>query len=181
MAGLSINTPMRRIKAVQQQRPQMTVKREYPSLDVDMQSLRDNIGLKSVGTLVKESASQAYAKVQQGIKNIENNGDAIAALPQQGNPIAEISRSAMLRVKQAPTSGGAVDPTVPIKSNPGSLRIDWSVQDIAISWDNYQSPIITVEPKPSVDIALAQKPHLEFRVVEQSFPPETGRTIDQAV
>lgn len=181
MARLSINAPVRRIKAVQQQRAQMTVDREYPSLEVDMQSLRNNIGLKSVGTLVQESASQAYEQVRQGIKNIENNGDYIATLPRRGNPIAEIARSTMLRVKQASTTGGVSDPTVAVKSDPGSLSIDWSLQDISITWDDYQTPIITIEPKPSIEVVLAQEPHLEFRVVEQSYPPETGRTIDQAV
>lgn len=181
MARLSINAPVRRIKAVQQQRVQMTVSREYPSLEVNMESLRNNIGLKSVGTLVQESAAQAVSQAQQGIKNIENNGDFVSALPRRGNPIADIARSTMLRTKQAAPSGRASDPTVSVKSNPGSLSIDWSLQDISISWDDYQSPIITVEPKPSVDVMLVQEPHLEFKVVEQSYPPETGRTIDEAV
>lgn len=181
MAQLSINAPMRTIKTVQQQRAQMKVNREYPTLQVDMESLRNNIGLKSVGTLVRENASQAQAQVRQGIKDIENNGDYVATFPRSGNPIAEVSRRAMHRVKQSPPAGSAVDPTVPIQSNPGSLSIDWSLQDMSITWDDYQNPIITFEPKPSVDFVLAQEPQLEFKVVEQSYPAETGRTIDKAV
>ncbi len=181
LARISINAPTRRIKAVQQQRAQMTVDREFPSLEVDMQSLRNNIGLKSVGTLVRESAVKAAQHVKQAIKDIENNGDYIAALPRSGNPFAQISRSALVSVKQPPAPRGISDPTVSVKSNTGSLSIDWSMQDISIKWDDYQNPIITIETKPSVEFALAQEPHLEFRVVEQSFPPETGRTIDQAV
>lgn len=181
LARLSIDAPVRRIKDVQQQRAQMKINREGPSLEVDMQSLRNNIGLKSVATLARESASQAAAQIRQGIKNIENNGDYVAAMPHRGNPIGTISRSALLQVKQPPPPRGASDPTVSVKSNPGSLSIDWSVQDISITWDDYQAPIITIEPKPSVEVVLAQEPYLEFKVVEQSFPPETGRTIDEEI
>lgn len=181
LAQLSINAPMRRIKAIQQQRAQMTVKREDPSLEIDMTSFRNNNGLKSVATLARESASQATAKVKQSIKNIENNGDRVAAQPRNGNPIAQIARSALVSIKQPAPPRGASDPTVSVMSEPGSLNIDWSVQDMSITWDDYQNPVISIEPKPSVEILLAQKPTLEFKVVEQAFPPETGRTIDKEV
>jgi hypothetical protein len=68
-----------------------------------------------------------------------------------------------------------------MKSDPGSLSIDCSMHDISITWDDYQAPVITIEPKPSVDIVLVQEPHLAFRVVENTYPPESGRTIDKEV
>jgi hypothetical protein len=181
LARLSINAPMRRIKAVQQQYAKMTVKREDPSLEVDMESLRNNIGLQNAGTLTREFVSQSKTQVRQAIKNFENNGDYVAALPRRGNPIAAIARTAMLRTKTVSTSGSAPDPTVRISSNPGSLSIDWSMQDLSITWDDYQTPIITFDPKHSVDVILVQEPRLEFRVVEQSYPPESGRRIDEEV
>lgn len=181
LARLSINAPMRGIQTVQQQYAKMTVRRENPNLEIDMESLFNNIGLQRAGTLTREMRSQSYAQVRQAIKNIENNGDYVAALPSQGNPIAAIARTAMLRTKSVSTSGSAPDPTVHISSNPGSLSIDWSTQDLSITWDDYQAPIITFDPKHSVDVILVQKPHLEFKVIEQSFPPESGRRIDQEV
>jgi hypothetical protein len=181
LARLNINAPMRRIKAVQQQRAQMTVKREDPSLKVNMESLRNNTGLKSLGTLRREFSSQALAQAKEGIKTIENNGDFIAAQPRQGNPIAQLARNAIVRAKPTPPPRGASDPTVSVTGNPGSLSIDWSVQDVSITWDDYQAPLITIEPKPSVDVVLVQEPQLTFRVVEHTFPPESGRTIDKEV
>jgi hypothetical protein len=181
MARLSISMPIRRIKAVQQHRAQMTVSRKNPSLEVDMESLRNNIGLKSIGTLTREIAAQSFAQARQGTKNIENNGDYVAALPHEGNPIAQISRTAMLRTKTVSAPAKAADPTVSIKGNPGSIKINWSLQDVSIIWDEYQTPIITVDPKPSVNIVMAQEPRLEFKVVEHSYPPESGRTVNEEI
>jgi hypothetical protein len=179
LARLSIDAPIRGIKAVQQRRAQMTVNRENPSLEIDMVNLRNNIGLKSVRTLTQETASQSLAHARQAIKNIENNGDYVAQLPRTGNPIAQISRSKLVRSIPAPTPRGVSDPTVSVKSDPGSLSIDWSMQDLSITWDDFQTPTITIEPKPSIDVVLVQEPRLEFKVVEHSFPPESGRTIDK--
>ncbi len=182
MARLSVHAPIRRIKTIHGQHPQMTVSRENPKIEVDMESLRNNIGLKSSATLVRDQAAKARAQSTQGIKDIENAGDAMAAIPHSGNPVAAIALAKITRM--APNlqgSGRAVDPTVDIKGHKGALSIDWSIQDISISWEEYQQPVITVDPKPSVEITLAQPGHIKFIVVEQSFPPEKGRSIDEEV
>lgn len=181
MARLSINAPLRRINSIQQQSAQMSVDKENPSLEVDAESLRNNIGLKSPATLTREAASQSVDQIKQTIKKIENNGDYVATLPRSGNPIPQIARNALLSPKPAAPPRGVSDPTVSIKSNPGSLSIDWSMQDLSITWDDYQTPVITIEPKPSVNVVLAQEPYIEFKVVEQAYPPESGRTIDKEV
>jgi hypothetical protein len=180
MARLSIDYKHRKIKEVQQHSARMNVSRTNPSLDVDMQSLRNNIGLKNVEVLTQDNAAQAVSQAQQAVKTIENNGDYIAVLPKKnGNPIAAIARQTMLRTRQPAVPRGSSDPTVMIKGNPGTLTIDWSLHDITISWDDYQAPVITLDPKPSVDIELAQEARIEFRVVEMSIPPEAGRTFDK--
>ncbi|NLA87640.1 MAG: hypothetical protein GX847_10270 [Clostridiales bacterium] len=181
MAGLSIKTPIRRINTVQQQRARMEINREYPRMKVDMESLRNNTGLKDIWTMTKEIAAQSFAHARQAVRNIENNGDYVAKPHHKGNPIAEIARRVMLRTKVPSTPGKAVDPTVDVKSDPGSLSINWSLHDVLITWDDYQTPIITVEPKPSIDITLAQKPHIEFKIVEYTYPPESGRNVDEAI
>lgn len=179
LARLSVEFKHRRIKEVRQPRAQMNVRRDYPSLEIDMQSVYDNIGLKSIETLMKESVAQAYSIARQATKTIENNGDMMAALPRKGgNPAAAIARRNMLRTRR-PIQRGVIDPTVRIKTNPGSLSIDWRIHDLVIKWDDYQLPVIILDPKPDVHVELAQKPRLEFKVVEQSIPPEAGRTIDR--
>jgi hypothetical protein len=179
LAGLSIEAPMRRIQTIRNERPEMTVKREDPTIEVDMESLHNNIGLKSPMVLTQDRVAMAKSQSLQKIKDYENNGDAMAALPHKGNPIAAIARARLIHPnKPAQPSGQARDPLVTVEGHQGSLNIDWSIQDISIRWDDYQSPVITVDPKPFIDISLAQEGSVEFRVVEQSIPPETGRTID---
>lgn len=182
MARISVHAPIRRIKTIHGQHPRMTVSRENPKIEVDMESLRNNIGMKSSATLIQDQAAKARAQSTQGIKDIENAGDAMAAIPHSGNPVAAIALAKITRM--APNlqgSGRAVDPTVDIKGYKGTLSIDWSIQDISISWEEYQQSVITVDPKPSVEITLTQPGHMKFIVVEQSIPPEKGRSIDEEV
>lgn len=182
MARLSIHAPIRRIKTISNEKPEMTVRRESPSIEVDMESLHNNIGLKSPMSLMREYTAQTKSQSTQAIKDIENNGDALAALPQNGNPVATIARNTLLQpVPPLKGSGTPSDPTVSVKGHQGALNIDWSIQDVSISWDDYQSPVITLDPKPSVDVTLAQPGQLKFIVVEQSFPPEKGRSLDKEV
>jgi hypothetical protein len=180
MARLSIDAPIRKIKSIQQQRAQMIVNRENPSLEIDIQDIRGSVGRSSVNTLVQASASRAY-NIRQSINNGSYNSSNISALSHRGNPIILITRSRISSANQSDTSQAVIDGIASVKGNPGSLSIDWSLQDITISWDEYQAPVITIEPKPSVNVELAQEPFVEFKVVEQAYPPETGGTIDEAV
>lgn len=181
MARLNVDMKMRRMR-VDDQNPEMSLERVNPSLDVDMTRLRNNLGMKDINTLTRELGTRAVEHAQQAIKNIENNGDNVAKMPRSGNPIAQIARTAMLREKRPlPVGTGDMDGTVDIKSDPGSINIDWSIHDMSITWDDYQSPIITIEPKPSVDIMIEQEPHLKFKVIEQTYPPESGRAIDEEI
>jgi hypothetical protein len=179
MARLSIDTRLRRIKQTEQQSAQMRVIRENPSIETDMEELRNNIGLKDTVTLTRDMTSRAASHMEQAIKTARRNSDYISSLPQSGNPIAQVERQNVLAVPRLPEAGGIIDPTVDIRCNPGSISIDWSIQDVTIIWDDYQSPVIRVEPKPSVNVELVQEQRLSFRVVEQSIPPEAGRMIDE--
>lgn len=178
-AELSIKAPVRKIQSIQPKRARMVIKREAPSLDIDMARFRNNVGLKDIGTLTQELSRQASNQASQAIREMDRNGDAMAKLPHSGNMIAQIARNRLLAPgKPLAGTGMAQDPTVGMAGHPGSISIDWSTQDMTISWDENQAPIITLEPKPSVDIQLAQEPNIEFRVVEQMIPAETGRAID---
>jgi hypothetical protein len=111
-------------------------------------------------------------------KTVRSNGERFVTLPHGRNPIAQVAKQ---KVKSAPPprQGGAViDPTIRIKANPGSISINWSIQDVKIIWDDYQAPVIRIDPKPYINVELAQEARVEFKVVEQSIPPEAGRMID---
>lgn len=181
-ARISIDTHIRRMR-VEQQPAKMTVDREKPGIELDMQAFKDNIGLKGVGTLVQESAARAQAQALQGIRETVQDGNYVATLPSHGNPIAQVARQKMLQPPASKMNSGAVpDGAIKMKGNPGEMNINWTKNDVTISWDQFQTPVITVEPKPPyVTVHLAQKPAVEFTVVEQTYPPESGRTFDKEV
>lgn len=181
MASLSIEMP-RRTMSVEQLRPQMSVSRQEGKIRLDMEEFRDNIGLKSIRALTAETAARAQAKVEQSIKEIAGDGDYIGTLPASGNPIAEVARRKMLESRAKETGGETVpDGAVKMEGIPGGLQINWSKHDLKINWDNFQSPVITVEPKASVNVQIVREPHIEYTVVELTIPAETGRAIDEEV
>lgn len=178
MASLSIEMP-KRTMTVEEQRAQMSVERQDPKIELDMEEFRDNVGLKSIQSLAEESAARAQAKAEQGIREIASEGDYIGTLPAVGNPIAQVSKNRMLESKAPAMNSGAVpDGAIDMEGEPGEFSINWSKHDLRIDWDEFETPVITVEPKASVDVQIVREPSIEFTVVELTIPPETGRTVD---
>lgn len=177
-ASLSVEM-RRRGMSVEQDSPRMQVSRSAPDIALDLERFHDNIGLKSIFTLTRETAARAQAQVSQSIKRFASDADFIGTLPQTGNPIAQVARQHMLE-SAVFDSGRSVVPEGAIKmeGKTGELKIDWSKNDLVINWNQFQTPIITVEPKASVEVQLAREPVLEFTVVEEYIPPETGQTLD---
>lgn len=178
MASLSVEM-RRRSMSLEQGNARMQVERSAPDIALDMQEFRDNIGLKSVFTLTRESVAKAQAQVSQSIKKFASNADFIGTLPQSGNPIAQVARQQMLEPSVFDSGRSQVpEGAIKMEGKPGDLQIDWSKQDLVINWDQFQTPVITVEPKASVNVEIAREPILEFTVVEEYIPKETGQTLD---
>jgi len=180
-ASLSIEMPKRKMN-IETQPAQMSVERENPKVEFNMEGFRDNIGLKNYQTLNKESAIKAQANVKQYIKEINADADYIGALPSKGNAIAQVALDKILANKMPEMNSGEVpDGAIKMEGDPGAIKINWSKDDLKISWDDFQMPVITVEPKASVNIQMIQKPSVEYSVVELEIPPESGGTIDTKV
>jgi len=178
MASLSIEMP-KRAMMVENKRARMTVERQSADIEIDMEDFRNHIGLKTMRTLNEEIAVRASAQADQGIKEIANDAKFIGTLPAGGNPIAQLAKSKMLEQKAPELNTGSVPPgSVKMRGKPGEFSINWSKHDLKINWDNFQSPTITVEPKATVDVKLAQEPSIEYTVVEVTIPAETGKMID---
>lgn len=172
IARLSIQSPIRRIKSVDRQNAQMIVEREGPSLEIENMRTR-------VDTLTRQDVPAAVTQVRQD----KINGSHAAAYLQGNNSVnTHPARVKITAVRTAGFAGGGhSDNGRKITGSPGSLQIDWAIQDISINWDEYQAPVITVDPKPSVEIWLAQEARVEIKIVEQTYPPETGEMIDEEV
>lgn len=180
-ASLDIKT-RRRTMTVENSPPEMSVTSEDPKVTLDLQQFRNSIGLKSIRTLADESVARAQAHVLESIRALSADGDAVATLPSQGNPIAQVARRRMLQDKTPEICSGEVPPgPIKMEGDPGKLSIDWSRNELKIEWGDPEPPVITVEPKASVEVHLEQMPSVKISVVELSIPPETGARLDERI
>ncbi|NCB50712.1 MAG: hypothetical protein EOM54_02345 [Clostridia bacterium] len=181
LASISVDAPRRRMK-IERQDAQLSIEREAPDIEIDMQDFRDNCGQKDIGSFMGEITAKAQSNARRSIQEKASDGDFVGALPGSGNSIGRLAKSKLLEVDPPVMNSGRVPyGAVKMKGNIGDIDINWSRHDIRIEWDDFQTPQITVEPKASVDINVAQEPYLEFTVVEESIPAEKGTAIDAAV
>ncbi|MPM97961.1 hypothetical protein SDC9_145142 [bioreactor metagenome] len=165
---------------VDQARAQMRVEQQAPEVELDMQAFRDTLGMKTMGTLNKQAAQRAKSTASQGIKDIAADANFVGTLPSEGNAIGKLARMRMMEVSTPQTGiGEGATGNVGMKGDPGKLQIDWDKHDLKITWNDYQTPVITVEPKPSVSVEMIQEPQVQITVVEMSIPPEVGVAMDQ--
>jgi hypothetical protein len=177
-ASLSIEMPKRTMR-VERKRARMAVDRRNGKIELNMRKFRDNIGLKGILSLAAENAARAKAKAERGIREIVRTGDRIGTLPGGENPVASAIREKMLEPETVQSDWDIVPAgAVEMEGKPGALDINWLRHDLKIAWDEYQTPIITVEPKPAVYVEIVREPNVEYTVVELTIPAETGRSID---
>lgn len=178
LANLSIEAPHRRMRITRQD-AQMTVQREAPDVELDMQDFRNKNGIKDIKAFMDDNTAKAYRQADQGIRETARDGDFVGTLPGSGSSIGRLAKSKLLEADMPEMNSGQVPyGPVKMKGDIGALAIDWSSHDLKIEWDDYQAPQITVEPKASVDVSVAREPYLEFTVVEQAIPPEKGTAVD---
>jgi hypothetical protein len=175
---LKIDMPKREMQIVTKN-AEMTLNMEQGGVEIDMTAFRNNMGVRSLSDFSSKNIADAKAGVEQRRREYTAEGDLIAALPSNGNSIAQVALSHVLAADMPEMNSGKV-PEKPVKvsGQPGKIDINWSKSDVVIKWGKYEPPEITVEPKASVNIELAQEPIVECKVVEMEIPPETGRMID---
>ncbi len=178
MASLKIDIPKREM-IIQSRKAEMTLDREEGKIELDLSVQKANLGLMGVRDLTSARIAEAKSKLEQSRLEYSADGDAIATLPSRGNAIAAVAKKNMLKTRPPEMNSGRVpQPAVRVEGKPGKLDINWTKSDLVIKWGKYEPPVITVEPKASVEIELIQEPVVECRVVEMEIPPETGRMID---
>jgi hypothetical protein len=154
------------------------VTRQNPSIEAESESLRTNVSVENDAVPVVDAAGTASI-VEPSSKGLRSGGDNIITLPRGANPVSKIAPRRSVSAAPLAVARCVTGQTAAIRGNPGSISINWSIQDVKIVWDDYQAPVIRLDPKPYVNVEMAQDARVEFKVVEQSIPPEAGRTIDE--
>ena len=172
--GLNIRQPVQEIK---QQQADMTIKQpeadmnfnKRPSrLTIDQTKALADVGIKSVGMVVREAAQKGHGIWSQGLSRVARDGDEMMRIEHGGDPMPRQAK----RNGEPPAKEFNVDwiPShfsVDIDYDPGDLDIQVKVN----------KPIIDVKPnKPihnytpgSTDVFISQEPTIDIRFVNMKI------------
>lgn len=181
MARLQIRTPIRRIKEVDVKRAQLIVQRKGPRVKIDPTVLLRNTARGTLQHLITTKAAEARGSLQKVIQNLNQKAKEMLVTTDRKDLIAQQAMDNMLKVREFKPLANIGENPVSFGIDPGMLEIDWTDHEITIRWDEYQAPVIVIDPKPSVNIELEQEPSIEIKVVEYVYPPEQGATVNTEV
>lgn len=177
-ARLGIESPHRKME-VNRQPAKMTVDNQLGSVALDSTSLKENTGRCSVFSLQRKYAAESVENAQNWIQKVVQDGDYVAQQPNPGNTWGTLAQEHMLEVDTSDSGRSTVPQSgISMNGNGGHCKINWSPYELGVKWENYQSPNITVEQKPSVEVQLSQKPKITFEAKEEYIPPEIGQNVD---
>jgi hypothetical protein len=180
-ARLHLEMPDRRMEIVSK-RPEMRAFQEKPEVELDMDELKANMGLKTYDQMITEAAYNARTEARQGIRETVSQSKFIGDVTINGNKIAMVARDKMLEYSEpqmghSPVPPGAVD----MDGKPGTLEIEWSGYELSIDWSGEFMPEITVEPPSSVDVEISRPPRVKISVTEVYIPATSGRNVNTEV
>ena len=178
MARLEIRTPMRRIRSINVKRPQMLVSRRWPSLQINSDVLKKNTARGSIQELLNLKAQEAKESLHKVVQNLNQKAKEMLETADRAGLIAQQAMDTLLSVRELKPKAELGENPVSFYIDPGELHIDWTEHEISIQWDEYQSPIIVLEPKPQVRVKLEQRQAIVIKVVEYVYTPEQGMTIN---
>lgn len=151
----------------------VSIMTEQPRVLIDQYEARASAGLKNNHDMVKEAAQRAYQQVLEAIGRKAEDGDILAAIERDGNPIAEIAaRDAWPQREYGldfiPKAGPRFEVT-------GSVKIEWNVEEIKKGVEGFYRPgRVSINFHPSVvKIYLRQYPSVKVRY--------TGNRLDTKV
>jgi hypothetical protein len=126
-ARMQIIMPRRKMK-VNQEMPQMTIKTEKPTFDIDMSNVYADNGLMNPNQLLKEMRSKSEAAAVTYVNETVAQGDYIGSLEQPGNRVAQYMRQKSLAVSD-----------ISLNVSPRSMpKVKWNKGSIDISWSNHK-------------------------------------------
>lgn len=151
-------------------------------VDLDQTSLQENTARRDVFALQKHYAAVAAQKAQQGIAQTAQDGDFMAQPGQGAEYLAgQLAQMHMLNTP-TPTYGRSSVPSdaVSMDGKGGSCEIEWTPQEVEIQWDRYSRPTVSLEPPPSVEVELVQRPEVNCTLLQEetAVPPGTAIDID---
>ena len=111
--------------------PRLDISTRLPRIHIDVRQAQADIGLKPIGQIAREQATQGHRMAWEAISQIAREGDELARIEEGGNPIAEQARRRGLRDLQVNVDVAPKHPVlielepgeVAVRLTPGQVRI----------------------------------------------------------
>lgn len=180
-AQLHVERPDRYMEIIHE-RPEMTVSLENAEVELDMDELKANIGLKTYGQLTAQAAADARAHANREIKEIVRTSKYIGDVTIHDNKVAKVAKDKMLEyhdphMGRSPVPPGAVE----MDGKPGTIEINWSSYELSIDWVGEYMPEVYVKPTGSVNVEISTQPSVKISVSEVYIPALSGRNVNTEV
>ncbi|MDL2273046.1 DUF6470 family protein [Oscillospiraceae bacterium OttesenSCG-928-G22] len=170
--------------AIDNQPPEMEVKRQWPQLHIDQSQVFAECGIPSPMRQAKDYYQRSLGKGMQAIGKRARNGREYLNIENKQNPSATIAKRDSIRYK------GVHTVTMP-KSRPkmkfdvGGVEIRWKMGDVVIEW-NREAPEARYTPY-SIELFWREEPKIEIRFEEgsevhfQAPAMGVGESVDRAI
>nr|MBO2494551.1 hypothetical protein [Clostridia bacterium]PZN11659.1 MAG: hypothetical protein DIU64_02085 [Caldicoprobacter oshimai] len=176
-ALIGIRTQLAKVE-MESPRPLLEMKRQQPQLNIDIEPVRVHIdqyecfaelGYKNFLDLARTEAQRGYQRVMEYIAQTAQDGDRLAAIELDGNPIADIAEERSYDVPEAePITLPLPQPKFYVR---GGISIDY--QPGKIHFNAVVSPVKYRVTPHKVEIYLRQHPNITIEYV--------GHHIDRRV
>lgn len=169
--GLNVRQPVQEMKqpqadiSIKQPEADMNYNKRPARLTIDQTKALADVGIKSLGMVVREAAQKGYGTWSQGLSRVARDGDEMMRIEQGGDPMPrQAKRNGEPPAKEFNVGWIPSHFSVDIDYDPGDLEIQVKVN----------KPIIDVQPnKPmhhytpgSTDVFITQEPTIDIRFVD---------------
>jgi len=158
-AKLNIQQPKASMK-IHQKPIKVEINSTNPELNIDMTRAWSGLGKRTQSELTNTIYNQTKQMVVNGVAKIARDGDRLAAIHQQVNPIPSIAAQDLFEMPPIQIEGEAGYDNVDIRVQPGNLNIQWSGRTVNIDIQP-QKPIINNQ-QGKVETYLRQKNSIQI-------------------
>ena len=166
------------------EQPHMDIERKNPTFKVNRKKINSESGLKPPDVLSKEIRENGKEMAQRGMKTAVEDGNFLGDVKKPGDRVGMLARQKAMNaiLKKKEMNIGLMPKSIPeIEWDRGYMRINWSKHSIVIDWDGDYMPVVTIDPKHSIEIYLRTEPYFRITVNEAEDPSTPGSLVNKAV
>ena len=174
-ARIHVKVPQRQMQ-INHEPARMKITRSEGEVDIDLQAVKNNLGLKSYEERTRAAVQKAKANAQQSVRESVSDAAQISDVS-KGQSIGKLAKSKLIAFKNPKPGRSPVPPPVEMDGKPGQMQIEWIKGGITIDWEGENLVEVYVEPPHSVNIELSQRSSIQISLIEETLPEILGRKV----